>query len=217
MKILFVIHPFHEAPYKYRESNGITLTTLKKILEKRGHEVEIFETRNNFPTKKGDYDIIHGFSNSAIRVLRTKYLGFMNSAAKVHSMRGISSSRIGGLRFSEFFRFVDHLIVPSEDIKKKIAGKRLNTPIDVIPSSIDTSKFQPLKVEKFKIPTLLYYGKVFDKTDSRGIKNIIDTAKKMPTIDFLIMPRGDKNIDKLDKNYLKKINKSDNIKILRAE
>jgi len=199
MKILFITRPFHQGKDRYREAHSLTLLGLQKALRKQGHRVDILETKawlpdiKNFPKLKKHYDIVHGFSGSAIMALRTWYVGKQYKAKTVHSIKSISDNIVGGYHFAWILNIIDTITVPLNLVKWKFIRRGVSPKkINVVHSSIDIKKFKPKKVKKGSIfkdkKMVLYWGAIWEK---KGVDDLLEAAKQLPEINFVIIPRYD--------------------------
>lgn len=190
MKILFITHPFHKGQEKYKESHSLKILGLTKSLRELGHSVKIYQTEKLFPNIKGEYDVVHGFSGSAIKALRTWYVGHTKNAKTIHTINSIFPHFLGGYRFARLLNLVDITTVPLESMKTRLQEKGVKTTIQIIHSNIEVKKFKPKKVKKEKRfaekPLVFYWGALWPE---KGVNEILEAAKLLPDINFLFLPR----------------------------
>lgn len=112
---------------------------------------------------------------------------------------------------SEYLKYADKIIVLSENFKNLLLVKYPfleNKNITVYPNVIDFKRFDKFKVnnniEKYKLPTLLYFGVVAER---RGVFDSIDALKEIINKGFNIILLIIGPVDKVDEErFLKEIN-----------
>ena len=199
MRILFITSKFHKTRI-YREANALTTFGLKKELEKLGHKVDVLQTNKLFNKVKKKYDVIHSFSASPLRVLQN--LLIRQNALRFHTLKSISSKYDKGYFL---LKFVHKVVVPLHSMAR---GRNYS----VININIDTKKFKPVNLKKYKRPTIIYYGALHPQ---RGVDNLIYAMAMLSSVDLIMIPRYNK-LTELSKDARQLIKLCKNIKLLKS-
>jgi len=175
----------------------------------------LFITRSFFFVHKGDYDLIH--AHAFLPGITARLLMLTKRIPAILTVHGTS---IGTNLNNFFIRWLEKFILTrirystqitvSQDFLKI---KNINRKVVYIPNSVDVSKFDKIKSDKFKNPTLIFVGRLHPQKNLPVLLQCINSlVQDFPRIQLLIVGDG-KEKDKLQR-LIKNLHLSKNVKLL---